>query len=78
MPRRAPPRAADLISTREAAEILSRNHGRTITESFVRALASEGRLTKVPLDRRTSRYSRREVEAIRLRDQRGRPRQDQP
>ena len=73
MPRRTHARVDDLVSTKEAAEILSRTHGRPISESFVRRLSYEGRLTKVPLDGRTPRYIRKEVEALRLRDQRGRP-----
>src|SRR5689334_15577178 len=73
MPRRTRARVDDLVSTKEAAEILSRTHGRPISESFVRRLSYEGRLTKVPLDGRTPRYIRKEVEALRLRDQPGRP-----
>jgi len=68
----------DLITTEQAAAILSRNHGRPIPASRVRDLANRGRLTKVPLDGRTSRYIRQEVEALRLRDKPGRPPQGQP
>jgi len=47
MPRRINPRVSDLVSAREAAEILSRNHGRDISESCVRVGCHKGRLTKV-------------------------------
>jgi len=68
--------AEELVTTEQAAEILSRNHGRLIPASRVRDLASKGKLTKVPLDGRTSRYLRKEVEALRIHDKPGRPQRD--
>ena len=64
----------DLLTTREAAVILSKNAGRTISEDYVRVLASKryGRLTRIRIDGRTNFYKRSEVEAVTIEKRPGR------
>lgn len=67
-------KSEDLISAREAAEILSKNAGRTISQDYVRILASPryNKLTSVPIDGRTKLYKKHEVEAIMIGSRPGR------
>lgn len=62
----------ELLTTKQAAEILSKNAGREIKTSYVRVLGSYGTLTPVPLDERTNRWRRSEVEALYISDKPGR------
>lgn len=68
----------DLLTAAQAAEILSRNAGRTISQDYVRILASSRykKLTSVSLDRRTKLYRRSEVEKIKIGDRPGRRKTD--
>jgi hypothetical protein len=68
----------DLLTAQEAAQILSKNAGRPISQDYVRTLASKRykKLTSIPLDRRTKLYRRSEVEQIKISDRPGRRKTD--
>lgn len=71
---------SDLITAREAAQILSQNAGREISVDYVRVLASPRykKLTPVPIDGRTNLYHRHEVEAIIIGTRPGRKKKEVP
>ncbi len=55
------------ISSAEAAAILSRKAGRTISDAYVRQLALAGKIEREEIDGRTRRYDQASVEAYKMR-----------
>jgi hypothetical protein len=67
----------DLLTTEEAAALLSERSGHPVSPRYVRTLAGRyGKLTPVPIDKRTNLYRRAEVEAITVRERPHRKRRD--
>lgn len=61
----------DLLTSAEAAEILSKNAGREIKQDYVRMLVRYKKLERVELDGRTKLYPRSQVEKIVVSDKPG-------
>lgn len=64
MPR---PRRAIWITAQEAAEIISKNNNRPVTDQHVRDYARKRRITYRARDGRTNEYLKSDVDKLRLR-----------
>lgn len=60
------------ITAKEAAEILSKNSGRTITDQYVRDYARKKRIRYRPIDGRTNEYLKSDVENLHIKKNKGR------
>jgi len=56
----------DWINAKKAAQILTEQNGRKVTEQYVRTKGDEGKLTTWQIDARTKLYSRKEIEAYQV------------
>jgi hypothetical protein len=61
-----PVKKVEYIDAKEAAQILSRNSGHTVSTDYVRLLSNQKKLTSRPKDGRTKEYLRSDVEAYRV------------
>lgn len=55
------------IGAQEAADIISKNSGRTVIQQYVRELAQKGKIAYKPQDGRTNVYLRSDVEKVKVR-----------
>ncbi len=63
----------EYLTAAEAAAVLTKNSGRTISQDYVRDLARRKRLSALHLSDKFAVYPRSEVEQLRIRPTVGRP-----
>ena len=57
------------INSQQAANLLSKKHGRKISDAYVRKLAKWGKITTCAPDKRTKLYWQADVEACNIKQQ---------
>lgn len=62
----AKPKTEEWITSKLAAEILTKNSGHQISDAYVRLLGKKGKLDTKRIDARTKLYKRSDVEAYRV------------
>ena len=56
------------ITSKKAAEILTKKSGHTVTDNYVRRMGKLGRIERKEIDARTMLYLRADVEAIQVKE----------